>query len=102
MFIEAQAKLNMKRVGNPWRPANGTEGDIFISNVCRACVRDAADCDIILRVYAFKIGDPSYPVEWVIGGDGQPQCTAYNPPQTEADRKYLEWKDTSGKAEGGG
>ncbi len=74
-----------------FRPANGTEGEIFIDGWCRNCARykamsegaDVDECDdnqlckIIGDTMAYDITDPKYPVEWIYGEDGQPKCTAF-------------------------
>lgn len=80
--------------GKPYRPSNGTEGDIFTAEFCANCTRheDFTECDIALRSFAFSIGDDEYPEEWQYDSEGNPTCTAFNKPApTEADRKYMEW-----------
>lgn len=81
-------------IPKPFRPGNGTLGDIFDSQWCAKCKRDAqirkaesegnaraADyascCPILTRTLALDIGDPDYPKEWVWGEDGKPCCTAF-------------------------
>lgn len=74
----------------PYRPSNGTEGEIFMHNWCERCTRDAAHrrnadapgCKIIAYMMAFDIDDPEYPkqivrtagVPW---GEGNPRCTSF-------------------------
>lgn len=78
----------------PYRPSNGTEGEIFIGYFCSKCERDKSlrddpedgiGCPILLNAFAFSIGEEGYPKEWVrdegshvtlIGGDGA-RCTAF-------------------------
>jgi len=69
----------------PYRPSNGTEGDIFESQWCEHCTRDAAfrsdperndGCPILAAVYALNIDEPGYPKEWIEDSKG-PRCTAY-------------------------
>lgn len=57
----------------PYRPSNGTEGDLFQEAWCVKCKRDQAyqdsggnepGCPLIARSMAFDIGDPQYPKEW--------------------------------------
>jgi hypothetical protein len=57
----------------PYRPSNGTEGEVFMDHFCRHCERDAActddhlelGCPIIADAFCFDIDDPNYPKEWV-------------------------------------
>lgn len=79
----------------PYRPSNGTEGEIFIDHFCCNCARDVLgvggdpetgiQCPILAASFAYSITDPEYPKEWVrdvvsqwgdIGGDGA-RCTAF-------------------------
>lgn len=66
----------------PYRPSNGTEGDIFMSRFCFECTRcnmeeDAAGppCGILGRALGYSLGDPEYPAEWIQDDHG-PRCTA--------------------------
>ena len=66
----------------PYRPSNGTEGDIFYSAWCAKCTRDSGPddaCDILVNIYALPIDDPAYPVEWREDGPSGPRCTAFEP-----------------------
>lgn len=75
----------IKNAGKPYRPSNGTEGEIFHSAWCSDCTKDAATrtgdfmngCPIIANSMAYDRNHPSYPKEWVYGDDGQPKCTAF-------------------------
>lgn len=78
----------------PYRPSNGTEGDVFMSVFCSRCERDkdftddpeeGISCPIVANAFAYSIIDPEYPKEWVrdedsecglIGGCGA-RCTAF-------------------------
>lgn len=67
-----------------YRPANGTEGAIFIDSFCGNCVHDKAfrdgdgdSCPIVANSLMFDIHEDEYPVEWVYGEDGYPTCTAF-------------------------
>ncbi|MTI10508.1 hypothetical protein [Curvivirga aplysinae] len=67
----------LDEAGETWRPSNGTEGDIFISNVCRDCIHNqdkSNPCEIIMDTMCFSIDHPDYPKAWVIGECGFPQC----------------------------
>lgn len=65
-----------------YRPSNGTEGMLFMSNFCDNCKHmpidpDAPDqCEIQLYAMAFGINKPEYPKEWIYK-DGEPTCTAF-------------------------
>lgn len=87
------AALCAERVGQPYQPSNGTEGECFISSWCGECQRDKSMregapieecdddelCDIIARSFAYSPGDEQYPKEWQYDKDGQPCCTAFIP-----------------------
>lgn len=83
-----------------YRPSNGTEGDIFISQWCCNCARDksfsegvdvdlcSADeiCQIINKTMAYDIDHEEYPREWQYNAKGAPICTAFR--QTGENVKY--------------
>lgn len=91
IFPARLAESLKDHAGEKYRPANGTEGDIFISQWCSHCQNDKAlregcavnwmddfeRCDIIDKTMLFNVDDPEYPSEWVYGEDGQPCCTAF-------------------------
>lgn len=84
MYTDEMAKRMQDRVGELYQPANGTEGEMFMSRFCHRCIHDNLDmetfeggCDILLRTMAFGTDDEDYPREWVIATDGQPKCTAF-------------------------
>ena len=62
----------------PYRPSNGTEGDIFMSKFCFQCARDCEDnpCQILGRILFNGINDPDYPKEFIEDERG-PRCTAF-------------------------
>jgi hypothetical protein len=62
-----------------YRPGNGTDGEIFISQFCERCQKDdiAKGCNIQLRTMAFGVDETEYPVEWQYDADGNPTCTAF-------------------------
>lgn len=64
--------------GKPYRPSNGTEGDIFEGRYCARCRVGLRECDIVLRAHAFSIGAPEYPNEWRFNNIGVPMCTAFS------------------------
>ena len=68
----------------PYRPRNGSEGEIFIGQWCATCEHerarrddpDADGYDIVTMTMALAANHPDYPKEWQIGPNG-PRCTAY-------------------------
>lgn len=64
----------------PWRPSNGTGGDIFYDEWCANCERErypeSKPCTILARAFAFGLDESGYPKEWVCDDDG-PRCTAF-------------------------
>ena len=64
-----------------YRPANGTEGEMFMEDFCYQCTRDDLEkdllCPIIARTMALDVDDEGYPDEWQYI-DGQPVCTAFD------------------------
>jgi len=65
--------------GKPYRPSNGTEGEIFMEKWCERCMLDTEDnpCEILTSTLAFEIDDPEYPKEWRYDFDGRPMCTKF-------------------------
>ncbi len=73
--------------GKPFRPSNGTEGDIFCDNYCFQCIHERwahfmdedneeDKCEIYSRMMLFDIKDPEYPAE-LIYMNKKPTCTNY-------------------------
>ena len=68
-----------------YRPSNGTEGEVFMSQWCAQCVRDKAHredfeedgCEIIAMTMAVDVDDPAYPQQWRKDGGAGPRCTAF-------------------------
>lgn len=65
--------------GKPYRPSNGTEGDMFFCKYCELCTKnkDHEGCKIQLMTMAFDIDEPDYPKQWVHDKDGYAVCTAF-------------------------
>ena len=70
----------------PYRPSNGTEGMIFVSNWCENCIHgkyehtgDTNDnpCEILTRSYFYDIKDKEYPKEWIYNDKDIPTCTSF-------------------------
>lgn len=81
----------------PYRPSNGTEGDIFMADWCEKCALFNPDdedkaCMINLRSLAHSIDDPEYPAEWQYSDGGVPMCTAFT---TETDDAIPRCPDTA-------
>lgn len=79
----------------PWRPSNGTGGDIFYEGWCARCHREqgARRCNIFTRTLAFNMDDPEYPKEWVSDPDGyNPRCTAFREPKRAVRRSTIKDK----------
>jgi hypothetical protein len=78
IYPESFAEAMKKHAGKSYRPANGTEGEIFMERYCYSCNRfDNGKCPIQFHSLIYDIDDPRYPKEWVIGEDGHPKCTAF-------------------------
>lgn len=70
------------KAGKPYRPSNGTEGEMFMSRFCYRCQHDEDEeepCPILTMTFALPIEDPDYPKEWVHDRNGNPDCTAFAP-----------------------
>ena len=65
--------------GKPYRPSNGTEGEVFFSAYCSDCTKSQREepCSIEGAAMFNRITDPDYPKQWIYGKDGQPKCTAF-------------------------
>lgn len=69
----------------PYRPANGTEGELFHEAFCYKCEHDRHEsCEILAKTFVYSISDPEYPPEWVeddVPFDvwSNPRCTAFLP-----------------------
>lgn len=70
----------------PYRPANGTEGNVFMAQWCANCARDrehqvdpdnADGCDILAATFVYERDHPKYPPEWRCDGPSGPRCTAF-------------------------
>ena len=66
-----------KSAGKPYRPSNGTEGEMFMAEFCDRCSKCDVGCQIIVASMAFEKDDPEYPKEWVFDSEGCPTCTAF-------------------------
>ena len=71
-------------MSTPYRPSNGTEGDMFMSKFCDKCAKcnmhddDKDPCKILGASMMYNISDPEYPKEWIEDENG-PKCTAFIP-----------------------
>jgi len=71
-------------MSKPYRPSNGTEGDIFEYNFCDRCKKQTdqygePDCRIAFNAFWHEKSHPEYPTEWIVDDDGlsNPRCTAF-------------------------
>lgn len=62
--------------GKSYRPANGTEGEIFMGQYCYQC-RLYDECEIWMDTMLYNKECPDYPKEWVFDKEGVPTCTAF-------------------------
>ena len=66
--------------GKPFRPSNGTGGDIFRSYWCDQCEKDRYEskpCRIFTKTLIYSTDDKQYPKEWTYDDNGDPQCAAF-------------------------
>jgi len=73
-----------KSAGKPYRPSNGTEGEMFMERFCYQCKHDQEwlenetnPCQILNASLFFCIDDKEYPKEWVFDPGGVPTCTKF-------------------------
>jgi len=73
------AEICKANAGKPYRPSNGSEGEIFFSTYWAACTKSKRSdpCEIEGAAMFYQIGDEDYPKQWIYGRDGQPKCTAF-------------------------
>lgn len=88
----------------PYRPSNGTEGQMFIEAWCANCARDARfkdgegkGCSILGRTLLFDLSDPLYPVEWIRAANddewpGTARCTAFRPLSSLSEPAIKAWE----------
>ena len=70
---------HVKSTGKPYRPSNGTEGEIFEGQWCSQCHHQKR-CGIFVYAMAFEVDHPNYPHELRIDERGQPECTNFKEP----------------------
>ncbi len=88
----------------PYRPSNGTEGEMFFEAWCCNCARDAAarndnfekGCSIIAKSLFYDLGHPLYPKEWIRQANddswpGTARCTAFTPLEELSRRAERAW-----------
>ncbi len=89
--------------GKPYRPSNGTEGEMFQEQFCYSCRLGQDEdnpCDILTRSFAFSIGDADYPKEWVHDRNGRPTCIAFHDVLSEEPASVLRCEHTLDLFEG--
>lgn len=73
----------LELTGKPYRPSNGTEGDMFKERFCAQCKHDDEDnpglgCEeIAMYTFILNLDDRDYPPEWVHDEEGRPTCTKF-------------------------
>ena len=80
-----------------YRPANGTEGEMFQAQWCSRCRRDTPKkaCSILTASMAFEIHEKGYPRSLHYVGD-RPVCDAF---EEKADRPKVVRTHKPGKAQ---
>jgi hypothetical protein len=68
--IEIYENMNVENI-EPYMPANGTEGDIFLSNWCSRCKKNEISCSILCDAY---FSDQSS--QWIYWNN-KPTCIAF-------------------------
>ena len=70
--------------GQPYRPSNGTEGEMFMSQFCYRCKHDNytdetpnSGCKLILLSMCNYTDEPNYPAAWTHDEEGEPTCTEF-------------------------
>ena len=86
--------MTKSKAGKPYRPGNGTEGEMFEDAFCENCKRDQAyrsygleipnddgsiGCPILAAMLGFGTDEPGYPKELIYDRKGKPTCTAFDP-----------------------
>ena len=69
-----------KSAGKPYRPSNGTEGDMFMEQFCYRCIHDCY-CNIIPLSMLHHVDEREYPEELKFDAEGCPTCTAFEESQ---------------------
>jgi len=73
-----------KYAGKPYRPSNGTEGEMFMEDFCYQCAHDEEfqrtgnnGCEVLANAMIFNINGEKYPKEWIRDNKGYPTCTKF-------------------------
>ncbi len=91
----------------PYRPSNGSEGEWFMGRYCENCHFDQKyqrtqdgkhGCKIIVYSFAYDIGHPKYPKEWVEDENG-PRCTKYEMPRKRERRAVKKHRKIAGQGD---
>ncbi|MEX3690099.1 hypothetical protein AB3X91_03590 [Paraburkholderia sp. BR14263] len=77
-----QADMQKPCAGQPYRPSNGLEGDLFRESMCERCGsltnEHGNPCQVMVMTMHYCRDDPDYPREWQYSATGQPTCTAFH------------------------
>lgn len=76
LFPEALAELKQVAAGQPYRPGNGTEGDIFTATWCGQCAK-SYDEEFGIRCPIYLQSLVGHVDQWIIDSRGQPKCTEF-------------------------
>lgn len=76
MFTEYQAEMMKPHAGEKFKPSNGTEGELFMTEYCDKCQR-CGTCELIGDTMIYDIDDERFPHQWQYGSNGQPTCTDF-------------------------
>lgn len=67
-----------------YRPSNGTDGDIFVSQWCSQCIHEQGfrdgtgdGCAILAAAFAHDVDSPEYPMEWTLDSEANAECPAF-------------------------
>lgn len=81
----------------PYRPSNGTAGQVFYEDWCARCHREAGgrECKILTATFIYNVDERGYPKEWVQdaqGWPGNPRCTAFEEPRASVHHTLIKDK----------
>jgi len=62
-----------------YRPANGTEGDLFMEHFCYRCVYEDENngCPIRMLTFITEKEEENYPNQWRYDENDKPRCIAF-------------------------
>lgn len=75
VMLKSLIGAKVPATGKPYRPSNGSEGDMFRDQWCERCSK-AQRCRRMMRSMAYEVSDPKYPSELVVV-EGKGVCTSF-------------------------